>query len=165
MPSPRKLVATKIAECLARAEEHYGQEFDCPAPDFTLRGKRAGYVEHHRRTFEFTKLRFNDSLLRQNLDDFIERTVPHEIAHIISITIYHDEGGGHGHRFREVCAVLGMIDDTQFHDYDVAEQCGRIKHQCTGCSMVITVNRIIKGRIRRRTHTYRCQACGTPILL
>ena len=74
------------AEAAVRKAEMRGRSFyDINLPDasidFSLRGRCAGQarVDCNGRT----SLRLNQQLLAENLEDFLSRTIPHEVAHLV----------------------------------------------------------------------------------
>jgi len=137
---------------LALAEAKYGQKFAYPKVTYDLSGTTAGtadYVHWH--------IKLNAGLLMRNVDTFIERTVPHELAHLITDRVYPEAHRGrgftltsrgykrekrevHGPKWQSVCYVLGMTDVTRCHSYDTTEagrKKARYEWQCTGCQKVI----------------------------
>ncbi len=71
--------AVRRAEAIAR--RYYA--IDLPPADiaFTLRGRCAGQARLHPN--DRMELRFNLALLAENSDDFLSRTIPHEVAHLV----------------------------------------------------------------------------------
>jgi len=76
----------QIAEATVRAAEHRARLFFAirlpeAVIDFSLRGRCAGQarVERNAKTF----LRINLKLLTENFEDFLEQTIPHEVAHLV----------------------------------------------------------------------------------
>lgn len=144
-------VAAKINECIATIEKHYKIKFKPPHVRYDVRGTVAGYASPRK-----WEVRFNPVLLMENLDDFIARTVPHEIAHLACDQLYPDAHKGsltfqldgrirrnkreiHGPRWRSIMAVLGA-DDSRCHNYDVSN--ARVK------------------RSRSTSVMYKCSKCG-----
>jgi SprT protein len=70
-----------IRSAEGRARNFYGINLPEASIDFSLRGRCAGQarVDHEDRT----SLRINQQLLRENLDDFLNQTIPHEVAHLV----------------------------------------------------------------------------------
>lgn len=132
-------VEQKLRDCLQLAKKAYGREFVMPLITYNVRGGHAGraYYNEHR-------VDFNAVLLNENVEKFIERTVPHELAHLITGILHpHTKGGRfqkaspHGAEWREVMAALGCKDVTRCHDYDTSS----VKRS-------------------RGTHAYKCSQCG-----
>lgn len=124
-------VEKKLKDGIALAEKKYGQTFAMPKVTYDLRGRTAGTAN-----YRTGHIRLNAVLLMENVEDFLDRTVPHELAHLITDKVYpeaHDFAGltitrrgirrvardVHGPRWQSVCLVLGMTDITRCHQYDV----------------------------------------------
>lgn len=71
--------AVRLTE--SRARNFYGIKLPEASIDFSLRGRCAGQagVDRNGRT----SLRINLQLLKENFEDFLEQTIPHEIAHLV----------------------------------------------------------------------------------
>lgn len=127
----RSRVANKLADCLKLAEAKYGQKFAMPHVSYDLRGATAGKA-----SCPTWSIKLNGQLLAENADDFIARTVPHELAHLITDRVYPEAHRGrgitftstgkvrrakrevHGPRWQSVALALGMEDVTRCHTYD-----------------------------------------------
>lgn len=125
-------VEKKLKDGIALAEKKYNQTFAMPKVTYDLRGRTAGTANYNR-----WHIRLNAVLLMENVEDFLERTVPHELAHLITDRVYpeahHNRGlqflstgrvkrgkrDVHGAKWQSVCLVLGMTDITRCHQYDV----------------------------------------------
>lgn len=146
----RSKVATKINECIAKIESHYKVKFKAPHVRYDIRGTTAGTARPS--TWE---LRFNPTLLVENLDDFIADTVPHEVAHLACDMIYPEAHKGtitftyagrvrrgkreiHGPKWQSIMRVLGA-DPSRCHDYDTSNVPSKsgskttYEWSCNGC--------------------------------
>lgn len=87
MPDPsfdrdlEQAVTAAVRQAEQQARDRYGLDLPAACIEFSLRGRCAGQarVERNGRTC----LRFNRQLLRENRDDFLHTTVPHEVAHLV----------------------------------------------------------------------------------
>jgi SprT protein len=127
-------VTAKIKDGIARAEKRYGRTFPMPTIGYDLTGRVAGYANYIK-----WHIQLNADLLVRNVDDFIARTVPHELAHLITDRVYPENHRNkgititrtgrvkrekrdiHGTDWQSVCLVLGMTDVTRCHSYDTTE--------------------------------------------
>jgi predicted SprT family Zn-dependent metalloprotease len=75
----KALAAVRRAE--RRARVFYAIKLPEASLDFSLRGRCAGQAVVERTGA--TRLRINLQLLRENLDDYLIQTVPHEISHLV----------------------------------------------------------------------------------
>lgn len=128
---------------------------------FDLRGKAAGQVRIRARGQYL--IRYNLELLRRGGIDFIERTVPHEVAHVLA---YHEHGPNirpHGAEWQQIMHRLGA-EPARCHDYDVSDlstrrlnyfsyHCGCMEHRLSS----IRHNKVAKGQ------RYLCKRCGEPL--
>ena len=136
----KKRVDTKIEQCITTIEKKYKVKFKKPAVHYDVRGTTAGKAW-------YTKwiVGFNPVLLNENVDDFIARTVPHELAHLATELIYphaHRAGFGkkrspHGAEWASIMTALGA-DASRCHTYNVEN--ARVK--------------------RKATYSYKCACCG-----
>lgn len=139
MPVPAE-VKQRIIEALktgiAKAEARYKTTIRFPHVVFEKTGTVAGTANYRTWTIDL-----NSGLLMRNVDEFIQRTVLHELAHLITFQVYPEtwqEAQGkltftsngrmrrekreiHGPRWQEVCLVIGMTDISRTHRYDVTE--------------------------------------------
>ena len=154
----KKRVETKLHESIKLAEAHFNQSFPFPNLEYTKSGATAGTAQYNTYT-----LNFNPILLIENDDLFIQRTVPHEMAHLITHTLYPDVSAHHGKDWKYVMRVLQVADSNRCHTYDVTNsKRHQNKHQysCDGCSKVFTAlstkrhNELVKNPNR-----YCCSVC------
>ena len=143
-------VETKLRNCIAMAEHAYGQKFKFPAIRYDIRGTVAGRADIYG-----WEVKFNPILLMENIDDFINRTVPHEMAHLVDYQLHPENfestvtwvpGYGarrtkrdiHGYTWKSIMIVFGA-DPSRCHSYDTknarVKKRGRAKHvwSCCGC--------------------------------
>jgi SprT protein len=71
-------------------------------------------------------LRYNLHIARRHADAFLARTVPHEVAHLITAAC-HGRTRPHGPEWRRVMAHLGITNPSRCHDYQVDES--QVKRQ------------------------------------
>lgn len=87
---------------LELAEKVFNRQFDFPDIDYSLRGSVAGYANYWK-----WQMRINRPLMRDNVQDFINDTIPHELAHLIAFKIYGPKIKPHGPEWKFVCRKLG----------------------------------------------------------
>ena len=116
-------VTKKIKETLALAKEKFNVDFPMPVIIYNLKGHTAGQA-----FFNKNKIRLNRYLLEKYGQEFIDRTVVHEVGHLISYRLYgvngrgheygHDRGHEYGHgRGHEYGHGRGHDDDLQYQEY------------------------------------------------
>jgi SprT protein len=125
---------------------------------FDLRGQTAGQVQFHpsRRTL----IRYNRQLLLENGERFLDRTVPHEVAHVITHGLYGPHIRPHGPEWRGVMGLFGA-DSRRCHDYDTrratTRRLTRHRYRCACREHSLTSirhHRILAGQL------YYCRSCG-----
>lgn len=116
---------------------------------------------HCRTTGDFrSTITINTILFKENVQGFIERTIPHEVAHHVTWNIYgwYDSIAkskviAHGRHFRHVMKnILGCKDASTYHSYDTTNA---VKFSST----VKTTRRKVA-----KTNEYKC-SCGKTHLV
>jgi len=144
----KQQVLAKLTSSLATANSHYNIDIKMPTIVYKKRGTTAGtacYVTH--------TIDLNPALLMSNIEAFMKRTVPHELAHLITGIVYPHTNqrswGGkrspHGSEWKSVMNVLGA-DPSRCHDYDtsaVKKRTSSYEYICEGCgeSMMMGIKR------------------------
>ena len=140
------------------ASEIYGRKFRMPSVSIELGGACAGKANYSR-----WLVKYNPEIYLRHKSDFENRTVPHEIAHLIAHTLAGKRVKPHGWEWQNVMHKLG-VDAARCHNYNVegisrhhprpyVYSCNCREHKLTS----ILHNRIQKGNWRK------CLACGTRI--
>lgn len=162
--SLKQRVEEKIEQCYQIAERHFNRQFKRCGVKYDVSGRVAGYAN-----YQHNVVRLNPVLLIENEDQFIDTTVPHEVAHLLTYKMYDINRGGrwahHGPEWKSVMHVLGA-DPSRCHSFDTSRAERKVKtkyHYVCGCNdrprIISSVihNRIVNGR------SYHCQACRQPI--
>lgn len=145
----QKRVRARVDQCIAIASKRYGCTFSPIHIVYKKRGTVAGTANPTSRVVDF-----NSVLLMENLDDYIHRTVTHEVAHILD----HDVNGqqhtytffgrskrsSHGPTWKAMMRLLGG-PTSRCHSYDVSR--AKVKKANT------------------RSHIWTCKTCGTKMSL
>ena len=110
-----------VLNCLIKAESEYpNKNFDIPVIKYDLKGVVAGQCIY------IGIIRLNSFLLRENLEDFLENTIPHEVAHYIAVKVFGSLIKPHGKEWKMIMNLLGVFP-VRCHSYDV----GRVKRKRT----------------------------------
>lgn len=146
---------------LRRAAIHFSSAMPRVDIRFDLRGQSAGMV-----CFSIGAkpvIRYNALLLAENDRRFLDTTVPHEVAHVVSRTLHGPTIRPHGAEWRQVMSFFG-VDSRRCHDYDISRartrQMRRFDYQCACRAHRLTSirhNRVIAGQV------YLCRHCGTRL--
>jgi SprT protein len=113
----KERVAHKVWQVLEELNEEYGAEFDFPRIEWCMIGTMAG-----RAWLTQWRIQLNEQLCKENLENFINETVPHEVAHLVAYKVFGDDG--HGDGWRSVMRALGL-NPTRCHDYETKNVNGK----------------------------------------
>jgi SprT protein len=99
---------------LTKANQIFGRTFPMPMISLRLRGGVAGRAY-------ITKwlVKYNPEIYINNKQAFIDRTVPHELAHLINRTLHGNLVKTHGKEWRSIMRQLGVKDITRCHSYNL----------------------------------------------
>ena len=135
-----------------------------PDPEirFDLTGLAAGQAQWRLR--QRPLLRFNLTIASNHEQAFLARTVPHEVAHLITAAC-HGRTRPHGHEWQSTMAFLGIENPSRCHDFSIDENSVRRQRRWTyhcGCSQhqlsTTRHNRIASGKTK-----YHCRHCHEPL--
>jgi SprT protein len=157
----KELARALTSDLIQRAARHFRATMPRTMIRFDLRGKSAGQFRSlNGRDFE---IRYNSVLLARHGQDFLDRTVPHEAAHLVALRIYGPGIPPHGAEWQAIMRLFGA-EPERCHNYDTDGlqarhlrryhyRCGCRSHQLTS----IRHNRILRGQ------TYLCRRCGEAL--
>jgi len=152
-------ITDKVNECLQIAEKFFNRPVPKPKVRFDLRGRVAGqafYFKHW--------LRFNTVLFQENREDFLNQTVPHEVAHWIQDWLY---GVGktkpHGREWKGIMKTVFGLSPERCHSYNVENARTRTlpaayKYKCSCTTHHLT---IVRHRRIQNGQRYKCRKCGS----
>jgi len=159
-PEVKNRVSTKLAECVAIASSHFNIDIKMPTIVYKKRGTTAGTASYYTNTIDL-----NPTLLMSNIEAFMKRTVPHEMAHLITGVVYpHTNSrvcGGkrspHGSEWKSVMRVLGA-DPSRCHNYDtsaIKKRSSSYEYICEGCG-----GSVMMGIKRHNKHQHALNVYG-----
>ena len=147
---------------LRQAECFYQRRFQLSEIRFDVRGKTAGYFKQLANGY--TLINFNHALLKANGESFINRTVPHEVAHLVAHQLHGFTIRPHGKEWKAVMQLF-KADTSRCHEYDVSKLCTRqykrFKYHCDCQKHYLTSirhNRVLSGQ------NYLCRKCHQPLM-
>ena len=146
---------------LAQAKDDFGIATPEVAVRFDLRGGAAGQAIFGR--CGKIAIRYNGLLLRENGEEFLRRTVPHEVAHVVVRLLHGPRCRPHGREWQRVMAHFGA-EATRCHRYDIrraaTRRLRRYTYRC-GCRE-FALTSIRHGRVQRG-QVYLCNYCRQPL--
>ncbi len=121
------------------------------AVKYDLRGTAAGCAKPR-------EIRLNAVLLKENLDNFLGHTVPHEVAHCAVMQRW-PKARAHGSQWQALMIVFGC-PPTRCHHYDTGHvQRGRIAEYTYTCLCGIQTLTAIRHRRILQGTRYQCRRC------
>ena len=158
-------VYEKIEEVYRLAEQHYQRSFTQPPVVFSERmtrcaGKASSKWNSVLGQYSPSKLTFGIKFLREHTEEVLNNTVAHEIAHLIAIELYGEEGRGHGSEWKSVMRALGVPAEI-YHDMKLSCNNNKPTVHCKCSSHV--VSKITYNRIRDGLRLFRCKSCGGKV--
>lgn len=152
-------VVAAVLDCLSQGERLFQRRFDRIPVVFDLTGRAAGmYISDARGA----RIRFNPYIFAKYFQDNLKNTVPHEVAHYLSDSIYGLKNiKPHGPEWRQIMHKLG-VRPARTCQYDLAgvpvRHYRRYSYRCACTTHMLTSrrhNKIIQGRM-----SYSCRKCG-----
>ncbi len=157
--SQKAQITAKVKELVKEANKRYsGEDMLVPKVVFNNRLKTTAGRARLCRINKVCKLvEFNVHLAARNFNDFMKRTVVHEVAHGVAFEYFGHLG--HGAPWKRVMRDYGA-EPSRCHDYDVSELTNGYTFVCGGCKTTIQAGprvgkEIANGNPRRR----RCRKC------
>lgn len=149
-------VFARVKHFLDVARTQYKREFINPVVLFDLQGRIAGQACGN------WKIRLNADLLVNNWEDFMNDTIPHEVAHLVQYVIYpYDKP--HGRGWKSIMRGFG-VNPKRTHKMDLSctkvRRQARVEASCGHCGMEIKITTTRAKRIMRG-YTYWHSKCGS----
>ena len=144
--------------------EVFAIQMPMPKLDFSLRGTCGGKYSPRLHT-----VKVNLVLFKENFEDYIENTLPHELAHAITRHKFDTEYSRvkpHGPEWKRVMRALGKAP-TRCHSYDTSN--ARVRRVRKGyeysCACKTYSLTIIRHRRAQKAmgSGYRCRKCGQSL--
>ncbi len=152
------IVADKIKQVVDKLNAIYNFNMSNPKFYWDVNGTTAGLAKS-----KTMSVHFNLKLAKQNWDDFINNTVPHEVCHIAAWQwakfFKKPIPKPHGACWNLMMREVGC-KPTRTHEYDVTEvkrNSKRYLYDC-GCSEKTEVSTVIHNRIKNG-RIYQCLKC------
>jgi SprT protein len=135
-----------------------------PQPElrFDLTGRSAGQVRFA--PGRSPVIRFNLAIAAEHPEAFIDQTVPHEVAHLVTTTCF-PGARPHGPEWRSVMGSFGWHDAPRCHSFTVPQAQVRSQRRwryACGCR-VHELSTTRHYRVEAGRAEYLCRHCGTPL--
>lgn len=159
-----EVISQVITSRFQEARERYNLSWERPTFSFDVKGTTAGKAH-----LSANRVMINEGLYVRNKEDFINGTLPHEVAHLAAFRAFNDRG--HGLGWKRVMRDFGL-EPQRCHSYDVSEvrtkSVKRFYYNCS-CGKPMPVSTTIHNRIIERikkggSSGYSCRKCRSPII-
>lgn len=170
----KEIVEREVLEYMVKFEDRFNGQtiFPINIPDiqFKVKGLVAGYASLNFHTGSCT-LDFNEAIMEDNFDDFVDRTVPHEVAHYCSMLLKGQIKRGskteyHGAHWRSIMRFFGVDDIKRCHSYRVdkanRKMRRRFSYKCD-CGYDHQLATVTHNRIQREQKSFICKDCRSTL--
>jgi len=160
----------KARECIAtyvqKANEQLGVRMPMPTCSFDLRGKTAGKAWTARKGTgpagqPVLHVQLNSVLFQENVQGFLQDTIPHEVAHLVTRRLYGRAVASHGPEWQHVMRTLGVSPE-RTHNYDVSNSAvaSRLYRFSCACRTFELTPRKLRSALQGLRA---CRQCKTPL--
>lgn len=162
-------VEARIVELSVLAGKHFGSgariAVESCDVSYDVRGVAAGWARY--RGLDSggrvrVSMAFNARILYHNVEEFIEQTVAHEVAHVIDFALRGESA--HDKRWKRIMRALGARPE-RLHSFEAGvKKTRKVKRYAYHCACrdielsSIRHNRVVKGE-----QIYRCKLCGCDL--
>ncbi len=169
-PAPLRPIDEATRQRVRQQTEHYcrlaERLFKCTLPplpvSFDLKGTCSGMFVAHG---DKVRVRYNPWIFARYLDDSLNNTVPHEVAHFVVHQRYKRRVKPHGPQWQKVMAAFGVRPEVTSR-YDLSDIPQRRQRSHTyecGCrEHALSTTR--HNRVQRRSAQYTCISCGDRLV-
>src|SRR3546814_5914536 len=106
-------------------------------------------------------VQLNSVRYQENIQDFLEDTIPHEVAHLITYVLHGREAKAHGNEWQSIMRALGVRPD-RCHSYDTTNSAvakAVYKFKCDCKVFELSSRRYKKGLAGH----YSCKKCQSKL--
>lgn len=108
----QSLMEANTLKYIHKANAIYNLELDSPKIIITNLGTVAGKASG-----KLWEVRYNIQLIKENLDEFLVNTVPHEVAHLIEYKLHGKST--HLKNWKKIMSAFGVEKARSYHTYDI----------------------------------------------
>jgi len=109
------------------------------------------------------KIELSTQLFLKNTQSFLEDTIPHEVAHILTEILFPDAKQGHGPEWKSIMKKLGVVPN-RHHTYDVSS-CFKNNHRYVcSCERVFSLSNLKHKKINSGKSSYSCPSCMSVLM-
>jgi SprT protein len=146
---------------IEQAERGFRVSIPAPVLRFDLTGRAAGMVVFSRTG---ALIRYNQKLLTENGDTFLDQTVPHEVAHLVARTLHGAGIRPHGPEWKLIMAFFGAPAH-RCHNFTTSSLSQRrMRYFNYRCDCQDHKLSAVRHNRCRSGVTYLCRSCGSPLV-
>ena len=158
----KERVDAKLVECIALAQQKYGIMFEFPTVVYKRLGTKAGVAFALENRIELNQDYFHNG----HLEDMINQTAPHELAHIITRKVFgrqvkNGRRTAHGPDWKNVMRNCFRLDPDRCHEYSTEgvklRNALTFEYTCAG-GHSISVGKNVHHKIQSGKE-YKCKKC------
>jgi len=158
-------VRAKYKECIDKASEK-----TFPVPEipiyFDLTGVCAGMYCWGKS--KGTYFRVNLDIARNQLEDYLARTVPHEVSHHIVRIHFPEHAKSHGWQWQRIMHIVFGLEPSRCHSYDIKDIIVKKKPHKYTCACLAEPNHYLSNIRHKRAletkQTYICLRCRCTLV-
>ena len=108
---------------------------------------------------------YNTHIFAQDMERFLADTVPHEVAHVVCLTLRLDNG--HGANWKRVCRLLGGSAARCYSGEGIEHKMLRKRKRYeyrASCGTSVMVSDVMHGKIQRGARCYRLRSTSGQLL-
>lgn len=156
-------VQTRIDECMQIIKAKYKVDMPQPTIQFDLKGTSAGTADYRKWVIQI-----NPVFLKNNFEDMLYETVPHELAHLATHVIYPEahkrtwntKRRPHGAEWQSIMRSMG-VEPQRTHNYDLTDvikpKAGSVFIQCSACKRKFVLGAKRAERFKEVPHAFKCK--------
>lgn len=154
LDSHLKLQAESVVKsCMQQASLFFAQPFNIPKLSFKLKGKCAGKAY-----LQLWEIRLNPVLFAENIEQFLDEVIAHEIAHLLVYKLYGPKAKPHGKEWQSIMWQVFHVQPKTTHSFNLDSVRGQgFEYRCScqvHCLTIRRHNKVLKGLAN-----YRCTRC------
>lgn len=160
-------ILNKVEACFKTAEKYFNTTFERPKQIiFKRSGTTGGYSNYAKR-----ELMFQLDLAENNSEDFLNQTVPHEVAHYVQRAVYGYKRNNmkvmpHGYEWKYIMRNVYGLNPERCHHYDTSgtKTKRQVRHLYTcSCGKTYNLSSTLHNRIQKSINEAKLRGYANPL--
>lgn len=154
-------IEARVLECMEIVRAKFRlTEFQNPSVHFDVSGTKGGFAK-----YQDWSIHFNLDLAKNNMEQYLNQTVPHEVAHLVDFKKY--GGWGHKRTWKAIMIHVFGLKPDRCHSMDVSEVKTRkydtYIYTCNCPSLEHKIKTNLHKKMSVLGKNYRCGRCMNRI--